>query len=86
VLLSSFSAAAVRDTRDDQLSPATGFYLSANAQLAAQRWVRSAGEVIPDRSALGGSRKSAAVLAASARPAADFPRFPAGPGPGRHRA
>ena len=36
LLLSSFSGAVVRDTRDDQLNPAAGFFLSANAQLAAR--------------------------------------------------
>jgi outer membrane protein assembly complex protein YaeT len=36
VLLSSFSASAIRDTRSDQLDPASGRYFSANAQLAAR--------------------------------------------------
>jgi outer membrane protein assembly complex protein YaeT len=35
-LLSSFSAAVIRDTRDDALDTHTGNYLSANAQLAAE--------------------------------------------------
>jgi outer membrane translocation and assembly module TamA len=37
VRLSSFSVSAVRDTRDDQVSPTTGRYASVNAQLAARR-------------------------------------------------
>jgi outer membrane protein insertion porin family len=36
VLLSSFSGSAIRDTRDDQLNPVSGQYLSANSQLAAR--------------------------------------------------
>ena len=36
VLLSSFAGAMVRDTRDDQLNPAAGLFLSANGQLAAR--------------------------------------------------
>lgn len=37
VRLSSFSASAVRDTRDDSLNPGEGHLLSANAQVAARR-------------------------------------------------
>lgn len=37
VRLSSFSVSTVRDTRDDPVDPATGRYLSGNAQLAARR-------------------------------------------------
>jgi outer membrane protein insertion porin family len=36
VLLSSFSGSVIRDTRSDQLDPASGRYFSANAQLAAR--------------------------------------------------
>jgi outer membrane protein insertion porin family len=35
-LLSSFSASLVRDTRDDPVDPASGAYVSANGQLAAE--------------------------------------------------
>jgi outer membrane protein assembly complex protein YaeT len=37
VLLSSFSSSVVRDTRDDQLNPASGQYFSASGQLADRR-------------------------------------------------
>ena len=37
VRLSSFSLSTIRDTRDDPVDPATGRYLSGNAQLAARR-------------------------------------------------
>jgi outer membrane protein assembly complex protein YaeT len=36
VLLSSFSASGIHDTRDDQLNPVGGHYLSANGQVAAR--------------------------------------------------
>jgi outer membrane protein insertion porin family len=36
ILLSSFSASAIHDTRDDQLNPAGGQYFSANGQVAAR--------------------------------------------------
>jgi outer membrane protein assembly complex protein YaeT len=36
VLLSSFAVSGIHDTRDDQLNPAGGHYLSANGQLAAR--------------------------------------------------
>jgi outer membrane protein insertion porin family len=36
VRLSSFSSSLIRDTRDDQVDPRTGAYLSANGQLAAR--------------------------------------------------
>ena len=36
VRLSSFSAAVIRDTRNDAVDPASGAYLSANGQLAAR--------------------------------------------------
>jgi outer membrane protein assembly factor BamA len=79
VLLSSFSAATVRDTRDDQLNPAAGELLSANAQLAARmigsevgfvKWYLT-GQVF--RRVPGAAR---VVLATSARVglAAGFPR------------
>ena len=37
VRLSSFSSSTIRDTRNDAVDPATGHYLSGNAQLAARR-------------------------------------------------
>lgn len=37
VRVSSFSASIIRDTRDDQVDPTGGGYLSANGQLAARR-------------------------------------------------
>jgi outer membrane translocation and assembly module TamA len=37
VLLSSFSVATIRDTRDDPLDPTAGRYLSANAQIASRK-------------------------------------------------
>jgi outer membrane protein insertion porin family len=36
VRLSSFSGSVIRDTRDDQLNPLRGRYVSANAQIAAR--------------------------------------------------
>ena len=36
VLLSSFSSSIIRNTRDDDLDPTRGGYLSANGQLAAR--------------------------------------------------
>ena len=36
VLLSSFAVSGIHDTRDDQLNPASGHYLSANGQVAAR--------------------------------------------------
>ena len=36
VLLSSFAVAGIHDTRNDQLNPSVGHYLSANGQLAAK--------------------------------------------------
>ena len=36
VLLSSFAVAGIHDTRDDQLNPSGGHYLSANGQVAAK--------------------------------------------------
>jgi outer membrane protein insertion porin family len=36
VRLSSFSSSVIRDTRDDQVDPHTGGYLSANGQVAAR--------------------------------------------------
>ena len=36
VRLSSFSSSLIRDSRDDQVDPRTGVYLSANGQLAAR--------------------------------------------------
>ena len=36
ILLSSFSASAIHDTRNDQLNPSNGHYLSANGQVAAK--------------------------------------------------
>jgi outer membrane protein assembly complex protein YaeT len=35
-LLSSFSASVIRDTRDDQVDPASGEYMSGNGQIAAR--------------------------------------------------
>jgi outer membrane protein insertion porin family len=37
VLLSSFSASLIRDTRDDKVDASAGEYMSANTQLAGQR-------------------------------------------------
>lgn len=37
VRLSSFSASAIRDTRDDAVDPGTGEYVSSNVQLAGRR-------------------------------------------------
>ena len=36
ILLSSFSGSAIHDTRNDQLNPSRGHYLSANGQIAAK--------------------------------------------------
>jgi outer membrane protein assembly factor BamA len=79
VRLSSFSVSAVRDTRNDQLSPTAGRYASVNAQLAARRIGSEVGFVrsfltaqlfhqVPGRSRI--------VVAASARLglASGFPR------------
>jgi outer membrane protein assembly complex protein YaeT len=79
VRLSSFSMSAVRDTRDDQLSPTLGHYASVNTQLAARRigsevgFVRSFLTAQFFRQLPGPSR---IVLATSARfgLAAGFPR------------
>jgi outer membrane protein assembly complex protein YaeT len=70
VLLSSFSASAIHDTRDDQLDPGAGQYFSANGQLAARRIGSEVGLV---KSYLTAQmfrtvpRSNRVVLAASAR-------------------
>jgi len=79
VLLSSFSSSVIRDTRDDQVDPSSGGYLSASGQLAARAigseigFVKSFFTAQTFRPITGGNRF---IFAASARLglAAGFPR------------
>ncbi len=79
VLLSSFLGSVIRDTRDDQVDPSSGGYLSANGQLAARAIGSKIGFVKSFFTAQGfhpitGTNRF--ILAASARLgfAAGFPR------------